>query len=40
MFIHADGNKVKADKEVVTKLRASLRKLADVYVNDAYGTAH
>merc|ERR1719268_647811 len=34
------GNKVKADKEAVTKFRQSLRKLADVYVNDAFGTAH
>ena len=31
--VDADGNKVKADKEVVTKLAA-------VYVNDAFGTAH
>merc|ERR1712198_490073 len=38
--VDADGNKVKADKEAVTKFRASLRKLADVYVNDAFGTAH
>jgi len=34
------GNKVKADKDAVTAFRASLRKLADVYVNDAFGTAH
>ena len=38
--VDADGNKVKADKEAVTAFRASLRKLADVYVNDAFGTAH
>ena len=38
--VDADGNKIKADKEAVTKFRASLRKLADVYVNDAFGTAH
>ena len=38
--VDADGNKVKADKEVVTKFRASLRKLAVVYVNVACGTAH
>ena len=31
---------MKADKEAVTAFRASLRKLADVYVNDAFGTAH
>merc|ERR1712056_173636 len=36
----ADGNKVKADPAKVTELRASIRKLADVYVNDAFGTAH
>jgi len=38
--VNASGEKVKADKEAVTKFRASLRKLADVYVNDAFGTAH
>merc|ERR1719316_1288588 len=36
----ADGNKVTADAEKVTAFRASIRKLADVYVNDAFGTAH
>jgi phosphoglycerate kinase len=36
----ADGNKVKADPTKVTEFRASIRKLADVYVNDAFGTAH
>ncbi|XP_033606550.1 phosphoglycerate kinase isoform X2 [Cryptotermes secundus] len=34
------GNKVKASAEAVTKFRASLRKLGDYYVNDAFGTAH
>merc|ERR1711970_514750 len=34
------GNKVKADAGRVKEFRASLRKLADVYVNDAFGTAH
>jgi len=38
--VDAGGNKVKAGKEAVTAFRASLRKLADVYVNDAFGTAH
>jgi len=38
--VDASGAKVKADKEKVTAFRASLRKLADVYVNDAFGTAH
>ena len=36
----AEGNKIKADKEAVKAFRASLTKLADVYVNDAFGTAH
>merc|ERR1719316_2245476 len=36
----AEGNKVKADPAKVTAFRASIRKLADVYVNDAFGTAH
>jgi phosphoglycerate kinase len=31
---------VKADKDKVAAFRASLRKLADVYVSDAFGTAH
>lgn len=35
-----NGNKVKADPEQVKKFRESLTKLADVYVNDAFGTAH
>lgn len=35
-----DGNKIKADKSAVEKFRQSLSKLADVYVNDAFGTAH
>merc|ERR1719333_1353237 len=36
----ADGNKVKADEAKVTDFRALIRKLADIYVNDAFGTAH
>merc|ERR1719316_2496085 len=36
----ADGNKVTADPAKVSEFRASIRKLADVYVNDAFGTAH
>merc|ERR1712066_884398 len=38
--VDADGNKLKADPEKVTAFRASIRKLADIYVNDAFGTAH
>jgi len=38
--VDATGAKVKADKAAVVKFRASLRKLADIYVNDAFGTAH
>merc|ERR1719316_1386379 len=36
----AEGNKVKADDAKVKAFRASIRKLADIYVNDAFGTAH
>ena len=35
-----DGTSLKADKAAVEAFRASLTKLADVYVNDAFGTAH
>lgn len=34
------GNKIKADSSKVKAFRESLRKLGDVYVNDAFGTAH
>ena len=36
----ADGNKVKASPEDTAAFRKSLASLADVYVNDAFGTAH
>ena len=36
----ADGKKVKADKEAVKKFREQLTRLGDVYINDAFGTAH
>ena len=36
----ASGSKVKADKEAVAKFRESLTRLGQVYVNDAFGTAH
>lgn len=35
-----DGSSVKADPANVEAFRASLTKLGDVYVNDAFGTAH
>merc|ERR1711879_412176 len=38
--VDKDGNKIKADKDAVAAFRASIRKLADVYCNDAFGTAH
>lgn len=38
--VNAAGEKVKASPEDVKKFRESLRKLGDVYVNDAFGTAH
>lgn len=34
------GEKVKADPKKVEEFRASLTKLGDVYINDAFGTAH
>lgn len=34
------GAKVKADPEKVKAFRESLSKLGDVYINDAFGTAH
>lgn len=38
--VDASGQKVKAKPEDVAAFRASLTKLGDVYVNDAFGTAH
>ncbi|KAK4058324.1 phosphoglycerate kinase [Microbotryomycetes sp. JL221] len=35
-----EGKKTKADPEEVKNFRASLTKLGDVFVNDAFGTAH
>lgn len=35
-----DGKKVKAEAADVTKFRKELCSLADVYINDAFGTAH
>ncbi|XP_069129161.1 probable phosphoglycerate kinase [Argopecten irradians] len=38
--VNSEGAKVKAETAEVDKFRASLSKLGDVYVNDAFGTAH
>jgi len=38
--VDAKGNKVKPSKEAIDKFRAQLSSLGDVYVNDAFGTAH
>ncbi|XP_028129050.2 probable phosphoglycerate kinase isoform X1 [Diabrotica virgifera virgifera] len=38
--VDASGNKIKATPEQVKEFRQSLRKLGDVYINDAFGTAH
>jgi phosphoglycerate kinase len=38
--VSPSGDKTKASKEEVTAFRASLAKLADIYVSDAFGTAH
>ncbi len=35
-----DGKKVKAEKDKVAAFRASLSKLGDIYLNDAFGTMH
>ncbi|KAF2094824.1 phosphoglycerate kinase [Rhizodiscina lignyota] len=36
----AEGNKVKADKAAVAEFRKGLTALGDIYINDAFGTAH
>jgi len=38
--VDANGGKVKADPAKVKSFRESLQKLGDVYINDAFGTAH
>ncbi|ROV99500.1 hypothetical protein VMCG_06373 [Cytospora schulzeri] len=35
-----EGNKTKADKEKVAEFRKGLTALGDVFINDAFGTAH
>jgi 3-phosphoglycerate kinase len=37
---HKDGTKTKADPAKVAEFREGLTKLGDVYINDAFGTAH
>eukprot|EP00922_Rhytidocystis_sp_ex-Travisia-forbesii_P013921 GHVS01020767.1.p1 GENE.GHVS01020767.1~~GHVS01020767.1.p1 ORF type:complete len:421 (+),score=112.46 GHVS01020767.1:107-1369(+) len=38
--VDGSGNKIKADEAATKKFRESLSKLGDVYINDAFGTAH
>jgi len=38
--VDASGNKIKAGKDETKAFRESIAKLADVYCNDAFGTAH
>ena len=38
--VNEKGEKIKASKEQVEAFQQSLTKLGDVYVNDAFGTAH
>jgi phosphoglycerate kinase len=35
-----DGQKVKAEKVAIEGFRGSLTRLGDIYINDAFGTAH
>lgn len=38
--VDANNNKTKASSEAVDKFKESLTKLGDIFVNDAFGTAH
>jgi len=38
--VDGEGNKIKAKPEEVAAFRKSIRALADIYCNDAFGTAH
>lgn len=38
--VDEEGKKVKADEKAVQNFRRSLTKLGDIYINDAFGTAH
>jgi len=35
-----NGEKVKASNDDISAFRSSLSKLGEIYVNDAFGTAH
>jgi len=37
---NVDGSKTRADPAKVTEFRQGLTSLGDVYINDAFGTAH
>lgn len=39
-FKNSEGKKEKADPEKVKEFRKSLTSLGDIYINDAFGTAH
>ena len=39
-FVAEDKKKVKCDKDKIVHFRSQLSELGDVYVNDAFGTAH
>jgi len=38
--LDSEGNEVKADPEAIANFRTSLSKLGDLYISDAFGTAH
>lgn len=38
--VNANGEKIKAGKDDIGKFRRSLTSLGDLYINDAFGTAH
>ena len=38
--VASDGSKVKATETDVAKFREALSSYADLYINDAFGTAH
>lgn len=38
--VNAVGEKIKAGKDEIAKFRKSLTSLGDLYINDAFGTAH